>query len=122
MERDQPHKTPITSTWTVDFLTRVGEGHKVVGDWLRDIRVFSHTRLVCKNGANIQMGFVNYVNGAERWDSIYWGEDPIGTPPGIYRAVCVVSKFHRIQGRCVGILHVTHTRLVDGCVLDRGHR
>ena len=23
-ERDQPHKTPVTSTWTVDFLTREG--------------------------------------------------------------------------------------------------
>jgi hypothetical protein len=27
-ERDQSHKTPITSTWTTDFLTREGEGHK----------------------------------------------------------------------------------------------
>jgi hypothetical protein len=35
-ERDQPHKTPITSTWTADFLVREGEGHKSVGDWLRD--------------------------------------------------------------------------------------
>ena len=36
LEREQPHKTPITSTWTADFLTREGEGHKAVGDWLRD--------------------------------------------------------------------------------------
>jgi len=36
LERDQPHKTSITSTWTSDFLTREGEGRKVVGDWLRD--------------------------------------------------------------------------------------
>jgi hypothetical protein len=36
LEWDQPHKTPITSTWTADFLTREGEGHKSVGDWLRD--------------------------------------------------------------------------------------
>ena len=35
-ERDQPHKTPVTSTWTVDFLTREGEGRKAMGDWLRD--------------------------------------------------------------------------------------
>ena len=77
-ERDQPHKTPVTSTWTADFLTREGEGRKAVGDWLRDktiswkhgedsfrrMRVFSHARLGCKNGANIQMGSVNYVNGA----------------------------------------------------------
>ena len=35
-ERDQPHKTPITSTWTADFLSREGEGRKVIGDWLRD--------------------------------------------------------------------------------------
>ena len=25
-ERDQPHKTPVTSTWTADFLTREGVG------------------------------------------------------------------------------------------------
>ena len=36
LERDQPHKTPITSTWTADFLTREGEGLKAVGEWLRD--------------------------------------------------------------------------------------
>ncbi len=36
LDRDQPHKTPITSTWTADFLTREGEGRKTVGDWLRD--------------------------------------------------------------------------------------
>ncbi len=36
LERDQTHKTPITSTWTEDFLTREGEGHKEVGDLLRD--------------------------------------------------------------------------------------
>ena len=35
LERDQTHKTPITSKWTVDFLTKEGEGHKTVGDWLR---------------------------------------------------------------------------------------
>ncbi len=35
-ERDQPHKTPITSTWTADFLTGEGEGRKAIGDWLRD--------------------------------------------------------------------------------------
>ena len=36
LERDQPHKTPVTSTWTVDFLTRDGEGRKMMDDWLRD--------------------------------------------------------------------------------------
>jgi hypothetical protein len=35
-ERDQPHKTLITFTWTPDFLTREGEGRKAMGDWLRD--------------------------------------------------------------------------------------
>jgi hypothetical protein len=63
-ERDQPHKTPVTSTWTSDFLTREGEGLKVVGDWLRDktiswktrgvfsrrMQVFSHPRIACKSG------------------------------------------------------------------------
>jgi hypothetical protein len=36
MERDQPHKTPVTSTWTTDLMTREGEGHKVMGEWLKD--------------------------------------------------------------------------------------
>ena len=36
LRRDQPHKTPVTSAWTADFLTREGEGHKTMGDWLRD--------------------------------------------------------------------------------------
>ena len=35
-EREHPHKTPVTSTWTADFLTREREGRKTVGDWLRD--------------------------------------------------------------------------------------
>jgi hypothetical protein len=35
-EGEKPHKTPVTSTWKTDFLTREGEGRKVVGDWLRD--------------------------------------------------------------------------------------
>ena len=30
MERDQFHKTPVTVTWTTDFLTREGEGHTVL--------------------------------------------------------------------------------------------
>ncbi len=62
------------------------------------MRVFSHASLACKNGANIQMGSVNYVNGAERWASSYWGEDPLGAPPGICRAPCVASKLQRPQG------------------------
>ena len=36
LERDQLHKTPVTSTWTDDFLTRGGEDHEAMGDWLRD--------------------------------------------------------------------------------------
>ena len=62
------------------------------------MRVFSHARLAYKNGANIQMEFVNYVNGAERWASSHWGEDPLGTPRDIYRGGCVSSKLQRLQG------------------------
>ena len=43
LERDQPHKTPVTSTWTADFRTREGEGRKVMGDWLRDKTVSGTT-------------------------------------------------------------------------------
>ena len=81
MERDQPHKTPVTSTWTADFLTREGERRKAVGDGLRDkrshgrlgegfskrMRASSRARLVCKNGASIQMGFANCASAAGRW-------------------------------------------------------
>ena len=35
LERDQPHKTPVTSTWTADFLTREG---KAVRRWATDLR------------------------------------------------------------------------------------
>ncbi len=51
-ERDQSHKTPITSTWTVDFLTREGEGRKAIGAWLRDKTVpWSNLQLL--NGLGI---------------------------------------------------------------------
>ena len=62
------------------------------------MRVFSHARLAYINGANIQMGYANYVNVAERWASSYWGEDPLTAPPGICRAACVASKLQRLQG------------------------
>ena len=50
-ERDQLHKTPVTSTWTADFLTREEEGRKVMGDWLRDKSVSwkAHRRLLQTN-------------------------------------------------------------------------
>ena len=34
--REQPHTTPVTTTWTADFLTREGEDRKAMGDWLHD--------------------------------------------------------------------------------------
>jgi len=34
--REQPHTTPVTTTWTADFLTRECEGRKAMGDWLHD--------------------------------------------------------------------------------------
>jgi hypothetical protein len=34
--REQPHTTPVTTTWTADFLTREGEGRKAMSDWLHD--------------------------------------------------------------------------------------
>ena len=34
--REQSHTTPVTTTWTADFLTREGEGRKAMGDWLHD--------------------------------------------------------------------------------------
>ena len=62
------------------------------------MRVFSHARLAYKNGANIQMDFVNYVNGTERWASSYWGEDPLGAPLAICRAACAASKPQQSRG------------------------
>ena len=32
---------------------------------------------------------MSYVRGVEKWVSNYWGEDPLGAPPGIFRAACV---------------------------------
>ena len=53
-ERDQSHKSPVTSTWTGDFLTREGEGRKTMGDWLRDKTISwkTHRRLLQKNVGN----------------------------------------------------------------------
>ena len=50
-ERDQFHKTPVTSTWTTDFLTREGEVLKAMGDWLRDKTVHwkAHRRFLQTN-------------------------------------------------------------------------
>jgi hypothetical protein len=75
MERDQTHRVPIASTWTVDFLTREGEGHTTVGDWLRDKTIswkerrrflqtnsgVFHARFVWRSGANIQQGLTTSV-------------------------------------------------------------
>ena len=61
------------------------------------MRVFSHVRLVYKDGANIQMGYASYVRGVENWVSNCWEEDPLGVPPGICRSVCVASKPQRTQ-------------------------
>jgi hypothetical protein len=36
MERNQPQKAPVTSTWTADYMAREGEGRKAMGEWLRD--------------------------------------------------------------------------------------
>ena len=33
---EQSHTTPVTTTWTFDFLSREGEGRKAMGDWLHD--------------------------------------------------------------------------------------
>ena len=71
------------------------------------MRVFSHAWLACRNGANTQTGFVNSVNGAERWESSCWGEDPLGAPPVICRAACVASKLQRLQGLTM--------RVFNGC-------
>jgi hypothetical protein len=35
-ERDKLHRSPVTFTWTSDFLKREAEVRKVMGDWLRD--------------------------------------------------------------------------------------
>jgi hypothetical protein len=34
--RAVPHSEPLTDTWTIDFLSREGEGREVVGERLRD--------------------------------------------------------------------------------------
>ncbi len=53
------------------------------------MQVLSHVRLVYKDGANIQTGYVNYVRGVEKWVSNYWGEDPLGAPPGQELGICL---------------------------------
>ena len=110
-ERDQPHKTPVTSTWTTDFLTREGEGLKAMGDWLRDnrchgkpakdcskrMRALSRVRVVSKNGGSIRTGSVTYGSAAGSWAFRCLVEDPSTAPLSTSRAVCVGSKTQRSQ-------------------------
>jgi hypothetical protein len=70
-ERDQSHKTPITSTWTEDFLTREGEGRKAIGDWLRDKTVSWKARrrlLQTNEGVFSMRGSLTKMGQASRWD------------------------------------------------------
>jgi hypothetical protein len=64
LERDQPHKTPITSTWTTDFLTREGEGRKSVDDWFRDKTISWKTR---RRILQTNAGVFACVTRLQRW-------------------------------------------------------
>ncbi len=118
LDRDQPHKTPVTSTWTSDFLTRDGEGRKAMGDWLRSVTVTYGTRrfhgklaevsskrtktpsrakVVFKNGVSTRMGSAVYASAAGRWTSSCWVVDPLTAPLDISRVVCADSKPQRPQ-------------------------
>jgi hypothetical protein len=70
LERDQPHKTPITSTWTADFLTREGEGRKSVGDWLRDNDLMEGTEKAPSDecGCFSMRGSLTKMGQTSRWD------------------------------------------------------
>jgi hypothetical protein len=115
-EREQPHKTPVTSTWTEDFLTREGEGRKAVGDWLRDktISLKARRRLlqtnadvfpceggkwdkhpdgICELCKRCREMVLTLLDG--RPDRGILG---IWAPLGICRAVCDSSKLQRQQG------------------------
>jgi hypothetical protein len=50
--REQSHTTPVTTTWTADFLTREGEDRKAMSDWLHDKSIpwKTHRRLLQTNG------------------------------------------------------------------------
>jgi hypothetical protein len=172
-ERDQPHKTPITSSWTANFLTREGEGRKAVGDWLRDKTVSwkARRRLLQTN-----TGVFPCEARLQKWGKhpdgicelckrcrelglkLLGGRPARGTTGHLQSSVCRLQApaatgahnecFQRVQddmGKvrsvckdwefvstlerdrdlageiCVGILHATHTRLVNGGGLDRGH-
>ena len=71
-DRDQLHKTPVTSRWTSDFLTREGEVLKTMGDWLWDKTVpwKGHRRLLQTNE-----GTFPFEDRLQKWDE---------SPDGIY--------------------------------------
>jgi hypothetical protein len=107
MEREQPHKTPVISMWTEDFLTRGEEGRKAVGGWLRDKTIPWKVRtnadvFPCEarlpNEAHIQIGSANCASAAESWASTCMAEVPPAAPRGTCRAVCAASKLRRQQG------------------------
>ena len=64
-ERDKSHKTPVTTTWTTDFMTREGEGRKSMGDWMRDKSVSwkSRKRLLQTNTDTFP-----YETCLQKWD------------------------------------------------------
>jgi hypothetical protein len=94
---------------------------KVIGDWLRDKTISwkARRRLLQTNTgvfpcvARLQKwgkhtdGICELCKRAERWVLSYWGEDPLGTPPGICRTACVASKLQRLQGLTI--------RVFNGC-------
>jgi hypothetical protein len=111
MERNQPHKTPVTSTWTVDFLTRGGKGRKTVGDWLRDKTISWKTRRrLLQTNASVFPCEARLQKWGKHPDGIceVWkrcremglkllGGRPAPVPLVICRAVCAAFRIHKIE-------------------------
>jgi hypothetical protein len=111
MDRNQPHKTPVTSTWTVDFLTRGGKGRKTVGDWLRDKTISWKTRRrLLQTNASVFPCEARLQKWGKHPDGIceVWkrcremglkllGGRPAPVPLVICRAVCAAFRIHKIE-------------------------
>jgi hypothetical protein len=109
LERDQPHKTPVTSTWTADFLTREGEGRKAMGDWLWDKTISwkARRRLLQTNAGTFPCegriqkwgkhpdGICGLCKCSREIVLNCWVSDLRAAPPDISRAVCADSKPQR---------------------------
>ena len=115
--REQPHTTPVTTTWTADFLTREGEGRKAMGDWLHDklIPWKARRRLLQTNSGTFPCesrlqkwgkhsdGICGLCKECREMGLGLLGGKPPESPQVIYKAACVDFKLQQPLERTTNV-------------------